>query len=62
MPRIVPPLDSRLAEPCPPIPDPPAGDYDAWQVWLQEQVLVAYAICATRHRATVEAWPTLLTP
>lgn len=27
----MPPLDSQLAQPCPQIPDPPAGDYDAWQ-------------------------------
>jgi len=57
VPRIVPPLDSQLAEPCPPIPGPPAGDYDAWQAWVQDEVLTRYAICAARHRATVEAWP-----
>lgn len=59
VPRAVPPLDSGLAAPCPAIPDPPQapGSYDDWQVWLQEQVLVAYAICAARHRATVAAWP-----
>lgn len=59
VPRVVPPLDSGLAAPCPVIPDPPQApaSYDDWQVWLQEHVLVAYAICAARHRATVAAWP-----
>lgn len=33
VPRIVPPLDGRLAEPCAPIPDLPVDpkDYDEWQ-------------------------------
>lgn len=58
VPRIVPPLDSRLAEPCSQIPDPPQDphDYDAWQAWVQDHVLVAYAVCAARHRETVQAW------
>lgn len=55
--RTVPPLDSRLSEPCQPLPDPPAGDYDAWQAWVQDQVLVAYGECAAKHRETVKAWP-----
>jgi len=57
--RAVPPLDSGLATPCPELPDPPQdpADYDEWQIWLQDNVLVAYGECAARHRATVEAWP-----
>lgn len=59
VPRAVPPLDSGLAAPCPEIPDPPQApaSYDDWQVWVQDQVLVAYGVCAARHRAVVEAWP-----
>ena len=59
VPRTVPPLDSQLAAPCLAIPDPPQDpdDYDAWQLWVQDQLLVAYGICAARHRVTVEAWP-----
>jgi hypothetical protein len=57
VPRTVPPLDSRLAEPCQPIPDPPAGGYDAWQAWVQDRVLVLYGECASRHLETVRAWP-----
>lgn len=58
-PRIVPPLDRSLAEQCPAIPDPPSdpGDYDAWQLWVQNEVLVRYGVCAARHRETVLAWP-----
>jgi len=55
----VPPLDSELAQPCPQIPDPPAGDYDAWQAWVQDRVLVAYGVCAARHRETVGAYDSL---
>ncbi|RIQ49541.1 hypothetical protein [Bordetella avium] len=59
VPRIVPPLDSQLATPCPELPEPPQNpaDYDAWQAWVQDQVLVAYGVCAARHRATVGARP-----
>jgi hypothetical protein len=59
VPRSVPPLDSELAAPCPQIPDPPQtpDDYDAWQLWVQDQVLVLWAICARRHFETVAAWP-----
>ncbi|MFY3697385.1 hypothetical protein ACOTD6_07105 [Achromobacter xylosoxidans] len=55
----MPPLDSGLAAPCPEIPDPPQSpaSYDDWQVWMQDQVLVAYGVCAARHRAAIEAWP-----
>ena len=59
MQRTVPPLDSQLAQLCPPLPEPPRGDYDAWQAWMQDQVLVAYGICAARHRETVEAYEIL---
>lgn len=59
MPRTVPPLDSQLAQPCPQLPEPPAGDYDAWQAWVQDQVLVAYGVCAARHRETVGAYESL---
>lgn len=59
VPRTVPPLDSELAQPCPQIPDPPAGDYDAWQAWVQDRVLVAYGVCAARHRETVGAYDSL---
>ena len=57
LPRPMPPLESNLAEPCPRIPDPPAGSYDAWQDWMQGQVLQAYGLCAARHAAIVAAWP-----
>lgn len=59
VPRVVPPLDSGLAAPCEEISDPPQNprDYDEWQIWIQDVVLVAYGVCAARHRATVEAWP-----
>jgi hypothetical protein len=59
VPRAMPPLDSGLAAPCPPIPDPPQepADYDAWQAWVQDQVLVLWGVCAARHRETVAAWP-----
>lgn len=51
--RIMPPLDSSLAQPCPQLPEPPQDpdDYDAWQAWVQDQVLVAYGVCAARYRA-----------
>ncbi|SAI58872.1 Uncharacterised protein [Bordetella ansorpii] len=32
-------------------------DYDAWQAWVQDQVLVLWGVCAARHRETVAAWP-----
>jgi hypothetical protein len=59
VPRVVPPLDSSLAAPCPEIPDPPQApdSYDDWQAWFQDRVLVAYGICARLHEATVSAWP-----
>lgn len=59
VPRAVPPLDSGLAAQCPDISDPPQApaSYDDWQVWVQDIVLVAYGVCAARHRATIEAWP-----
>lgn len=59
MQRTVPPLDSQLAQLCPPLPEPPAGDYDAWQAWIQDHVLVAYGTCAARHRETVGAYEEL---
>lgn len=57
--REVPPLDSGLAAPCPDIPDPPSdpSSYDDWQIWMQDEVLVAYGVCASRHQAAVRAWP-----
>jgi hypothetical protein len=33
------------------------ADYDAWQEWVQSEVLKAYGDCAARHAATVRAWP-----
>ena len=59
VPRTIPPLDSQLAAPCPALPDPPQrpDDYDAWQLWVQDEVLVAYGVCAVRHRETVRSWP-----
>lgn len=59
VPRAVPLLDSGLAAPCPEIADPPQDprDYDKWQVWVQDVVLMAYGVCAKRHQATVAAWP-----
>lgn len=54
-PAARPPLDSRLAEPCPPVPYPEADDYDAWQAWAVGLVGV-YADCRARHGAAVEAW------
>lgn len=59
MQRTVPPLDSQLAQLCPPLPEPLRGDYDAWQAWMQDQVLVAYGICAARHREMVRAYEAL---
>lgn len=57
--QTVPPLDSQLAQLCPRIPEPPSGGYDAWQIWVQDQVLVAYGVCAARHRETVKAYESL---
>lgn len=59
VPRAVPPLDSGLAAQCPEIPDPPQApaNYDDWQLWVQDQVLMACGVCANRHRAIVKAWP-----
>ena len=57
LPQPMPPLETSLAQPCLQIPDPPAGSYDAWQDWMQNEVLKAYGLCAARHAATVAAWP-----
>jgi hypothetical protein len=59
VPRTIPPLDSQLAAPCDPLPNPPQtpASYDDLQAWLQADVLVRYGICAARHRETVGAWP-----
>lgn len=56
-PSKVPPLDSYLAAPCDDIPEFPGGDYDAWQLWVQEKLIPAYTNCAIRHAKTVKAWP-----
>ena len=40
-PSKVPPLDSYLAAPCAEIPEFPGGDYDALQLWVQEQLIPA---------------------
>jgi hypothetical protein len=50
-------LDAALAQPCPQLSEPDAPSYDAWQDWIQSHVLKAYGVCATRHAATVKAWP-----
>lgn len=55
-PSPVPPLDSRLAEPCPTLAAPEVLDFDVWQEWMVD-VLELYGQCAARHRATVSAWP-----
>lgn len=55
-PSPVPPLDSKLAEPCPALVAPDTLDFDAWQAWMVD-VLQQYSECAIRHRATVAAWP-----
>src|SRR6185312_7844229 len=53
--RQIPPLGSSLAQPCPRIGSPVSADYDAWQEWVQSEVLKNYATCAARHAATVRA-------
>lgn len=52
-----PPLDQTLAAPCV-LPAPPAdlADYDAVDGWLMHELLPAFADCARRHAAVVEAW------
>lgn len=55
-PPQIPPLDRSLAQPCRLLTDPEPS-YDAWQVWIQTEVLPAYSDCAARHAATVSAWP-----
>src|SRR5581483_8068298 len=55
-PTLIPALDPALAQPCPTIPDPPKGSYDAWQQWMQDVVLKDYGDCAARHAGTVAAW------
>lgn len=52
-----PALDSNLAQPCPTLVVPEVADYDAWQTWVQDVVLVEYGKCGANHRRTVEAWP-----
>jgi hypothetical protein len=56
-PPPIPPLDRALAQPCRLLSEPPAPSYDAWQTWMQSDVLPAYGECAARHAATVSAWP-----
>lgn len=56
-PSKVPPLDSKLAEPCPTLTAPEVLDFDVWMEWVQDVVLREYGNCAIRHRATVAAWP-----
>lgn len=60
-PRVIapprPPLDQSLAAPCvlPPAPLDLA-DYDAVDGWMMHQVLPAFADCARRLAAVVQAW------
>lgn len=50
------PLTPELAAPCT-LPAPPdLADYDVTDRWMLA-VLDAWADCARRHRAVVEAWP-----
>jgi hypothetical protein len=55
--RPIPLLDASLAQPCPPLSNPGEASYDAWQDWIQSEVLKSYGECAARHAATVKAWP-----
>lgn len=57
LPQQIPPLDTKLAEPCATIVAPTTLDYDLWQMWVQNDLLRAYGECAARHAATVKAWP-----
>lgn len=52
-----PPLDQALARPCS-LPPAPAdlADFDAVDDWLLHQLLPAFADCARRQAALVEAW------
>lgn len=56
-PTPVPPLSSDLAADCAQLTAPTALDYDVWLDWTTQTVLPAYAECAARHHATVQAWP-----
>lgn len=56
-PQIVPPLDASLAQPCRELKEPERDDYDVWLEWIVNDVLRAYGDCASRHAATVNAWP-----
>jgi len=52
-----PPLPASLSQPCQalaPLPDPMIDP--ARLIW-ELDAINAYADCAARHRATVEAWP-----
>lgn len=57
MPATKPVLDAKLAEPCRQLPKPEAADYDAWLIWIRDEVLPAYAECRSRHRRLVGVWP-----
>lgn len=52
-----PPLDQALARRCE-LPPAPAdlADFDAVDDWLMHQLLPAFADCARRHAAIVQAW------
>ena len=49
----IPPLDSSLAADCPPLSEPPDGDYDELISWMVD-VIGLYGECAARHKAIVE--------
>ena len=50
-----PSLDVSLARPCVEL-TVPDDTFDAWQEWVQTELLPAYTDCAIRHRMTAEAW------
>lgn len=52
----MPPLPANLSTPCAPLPELPKPLIDPARIQWEVDVIYAYAACAARHHATVEAW------
>ena len=49
------PLDESLARPCKQL-SKPADNYDDWQRWFVEEVLVVYTECGIDKNKIVQEW------
>lgn len=52
----MPPLQANLSRACDPLPPVPVPLIDPARLQWEVDLMFAYAACAARHAATVDAW------